>query len=167
MSGETPVIAIIGAGPAGSAMACLLALRGLKPIVFDDDKRPELLVGESLIPSVIPVLRKLGIEERVAASNNSFTVDEVLPGDWSVSVAANGYVLSGGPAAVTVAPGQTSTGVVLAVNRVPYIASLTPASGPLAGGTTVMITGLHLDGATEVQNVVIARALRAVDPSRR
>jgi flavin-dependent dehydrogenase len=66
MSGESPVIAIIGAGPAGSAMACLLALRGLKPIVFDDDKRPELLVGESLIPSVIPVLRKLGIEERVA-----------------------------------------------------------------------------------------------------
>lgn len=47
-------------------MACLLALRGMKPIVFDDDKRPELLVGESLIPSVIPVLRKLGIEERVA-----------------------------------------------------------------------------------------------------
>jgi len=66
MSEQSPTIAIIGAGPAGSAMACLLALRGMKPIVFDDDKRPELLVGESLIPSVIPVLRKLGIEERVA-----------------------------------------------------------------------------------------------------
>ena len=37
----------------------------MKPVVFDDDKRPELLVGESLIPSVIPVLRKLGIEDRV------------------------------------------------------------------------------------------------------
>jgi flavin-dependent dehydrogenase len=66
MPEETPVIAIIGAGPAGSALACLLALRGIKAVVFDDDKRPELLVGESLIPSVIPVLRKLGIEERVA-----------------------------------------------------------------------------------------------------
>lgn len=66
MSVNSPVIAIIGAGPAGSALACLLALRGIKAVVFDDDKRPELLVGESLIPSVIPVLRKLGIEERVA-----------------------------------------------------------------------------------------------------
>jgi len=66
MPEETPAIAIIGAGPAGSALACLLALRGIRAIVFDDDKRPELLVGESLIPSVIPVLRKLGIEERVA-----------------------------------------------------------------------------------------------------
>lgn len=67
MLGKPHVIAIIGAGPAGSALACLLALRGMKPVVFDDDKRPALLVGESLIPSVIPVLRKLGIEERVAA----------------------------------------------------------------------------------------------------
>jgi len=66
MADATPTIAIIGAGPAGSSLACLLALRGMRPVVFDDDKRPGLLVGESLIPSVIPVLRKLGIEERVA-----------------------------------------------------------------------------------------------------
>ncbi len=58
-------VAIIGAGPAGCTLACLLALRGMRPVVFDDDKRPALLVGESLIPSVIPVLRKLGIEDRV------------------------------------------------------------------------------------------------------
>lgn len=66
MPAESPTIAIIGAGPAGSALACLLAMRGMHPVVFDDDKRPGLLVGESLIPSVIPVLRKLGIEDRVA-----------------------------------------------------------------------------------------------------
>jgi len=66
MSATTPTVAIIGAGPAGSTLACLLALRGMHPVVFDDDKRPELLVGESLIPSVIPILRKLGIEDRVA-----------------------------------------------------------------------------------------------------
>lgn len=34
-------------------------------MVFDDDKRPDLLVGESLVPAVVPVLRKLGIEDRV------------------------------------------------------------------------------------------------------
>ncbi|MEP2775141.1 MAG: NAD(P)/FAD-dependent oxidoreductase [Luteolibacter sp.] len=61
--GETVVI--VGAGPAGCALACMLAERGLRVIVFDDDKRPELLVGESLVPSVVPVLRRLGIEERV------------------------------------------------------------------------------------------------------
>lgn len=65
MSGKSSTVAIIGAGPAGATMACLLAMRGIRTIVFDDDKRPELLVGESLIPSVIPVLRKLGIEDRV------------------------------------------------------------------------------------------------------
>ena len=65
MAKSPTTVAIIGAGPAGSTMACLLAMRGIKAIVFDDDKRPELLVGESLIPSVIPVLRKLNIEDRV------------------------------------------------------------------------------------------------------
>ena len=65
MAEKTTTVAIIGAGPAGATVACLLAMRGIRTIVFDDDKRPELLVGESLIPSVIPVLRKLGIEDRV------------------------------------------------------------------------------------------------------
>jgi len=65
MSGKPTTVAIIGAGPAGCTLACLLAMRGLDTIVFDDHNRPALLVGESLIPSVIPVLRKLGIEDRV------------------------------------------------------------------------------------------------------
>lgn len=57
---------IIGAGPGGCALACLLARRGIRALVFDDDKRPDLLVGESLVPAAIPLLRKLGVEERVA-----------------------------------------------------------------------------------------------------
>ena len=35
--------------------------------VFDDGRRPDLIVGESLIPAIIPVLRKLDLEDRVAA----------------------------------------------------------------------------------------------------
>lgn len=65
MAKNHPTVAIVGAGPAGCAIACLLAIRGIDAVVFDDDKRPELLVGESLVPSVIPILRKLGIEDRV------------------------------------------------------------------------------------------------------
>ena len=59
-------IAIIGAGPAGSVLASLMAKRGHSVVVFDENDRPELLVGESLVPGLIPVLQKLEIEERVA-----------------------------------------------------------------------------------------------------
>ena len=60
------LVAIIGAGPAGCALACLLAARGVECIVFDDERRPGLLVGESLVPAVVPYLRRLGIENEVA-----------------------------------------------------------------------------------------------------
>ncbi|MEM1082980.1 MAG: NAD(P)/FAD-dependent oxidoreductase [Verrucomicrobiota bacterium] len=60
-------IAIIGAGPAGCTLASLLRMRGFKVLVFDDDKRPDLLVGESLLPTVVNLMRRLEIEERVKA----------------------------------------------------------------------------------------------------
>jgi flavin-dependent dehydrogenase len=59
-------VAIIGSGPAGAALSSLLAMKGVEVTLFDDGKRPELVVGESLIPAVIPILRKLGLEERAA-----------------------------------------------------------------------------------------------------
>ncbi|MDZ4403762.1 tryptophan 7-halogenase [Prosthecobacter sp.] len=62
-----PRIAILGAGPAGSALAALLARQGIQPLVFDDEKRPQLLVGESLIPAIVAILQRMGIEDRVAA----------------------------------------------------------------------------------------------------
>jgi flavin-dependent dehydrogenase len=60
-------VGIIGSGPAGASLASLLALKGLEVTLFDDGRRPELIVGESLIPAVIPLLRRLGLEERAAA----------------------------------------------------------------------------------------------------
>lgn len=42
-------------------------MKGIDVTLFDDGRRPELVVGESLIPAVVPVLRKLGLEERAAA----------------------------------------------------------------------------------------------------
>ena len=64
---SSPTVAIIGSGPAGSTLAALLAEQDIPVVVFDDEKRSDLLVGESLVPAVIPILRKLGIEDRVAA----------------------------------------------------------------------------------------------------
>ena len=63
----TKTVGIIGSGPAGGALASLLAMKGLDVTLFDDGRRPALVVGESLIPAVIPILRKLGLEERAAA----------------------------------------------------------------------------------------------------
>ncbi len=65
-SSSCPHVVILGAGPAGCTLAGLLAQRGFAVVVCDDEKRPELLVGESLIPGVVPVFRQLGIEDRVA-----------------------------------------------------------------------------------------------------
>ena len=60
-------VAIIGAGPSGAALAILLTRQGAKVTLFDDGRRPELLVGESLVPAVIPILQRLGLEEETAS----------------------------------------------------------------------------------------------------
>ena len=56
-------VAIIGGGPSGSALAIKLARSGIRTAIFHSGKRPELIVGESLIPAVIPIIRDLGIED--------------------------------------------------------------------------------------------------------
>ena len=58
-------IAIIGGGPAGCTLATLLQRQGHKVALFNDSKKTEIFVGESLIPAIIPILRELGIEEEV------------------------------------------------------------------------------------------------------
>jgi len=74
-------IAIIGAGPAGTATATLLARRGASVVILDDGKRPELVVGESLIPLMVAAFRELGIEDEVKKFGThkpgvTFTIDD-------------------------------------------------------------------------------------------
>lgn len=59
--------AILGAGPAGASLATYLARAGHEVAVFDGGERPPLVVGESLVPAIVPFLRELGIEEEVAS----------------------------------------------------------------------------------------------------
>jgi flavin-dependent dehydrogenase len=59
-------VAIIGAGPSGSALSVLLARQGADVTLFDEDRRPALLVGESLVPAVTPILQRLGVEQETA-----------------------------------------------------------------------------------------------------
>ena len=63
----THQVAIIGAGPSGCALACFLQQRGIDCLVFDDDKKPSLLVGESLVPAAMPLIKRLGIETEIAS----------------------------------------------------------------------------------------------------
>ena len=65
--GQRTRVAIVGDGPAGCTLAALLARKGIDVAVFASGKRPSLVVGESLIPAIIPVFRRLGIEDEVAA----------------------------------------------------------------------------------------------------
>ena len=67
VSGGLLRVAIVGAGPSGSALAILLKRDGADVTLFDDPRRSPLLVGESLVPAVVPILRRLGLEEQVAS----------------------------------------------------------------------------------------------------
>ncbi len=67
MKKQIKTVGIIGSGPAGATLACLLAQKGIEVTIFDDGRRPDLIVGESLIPAIVPVLRRLDLEDRAAA----------------------------------------------------------------------------------------------------
>jgi flavin-dependent dehydrogenase len=58
-------VAIVGGGPAGATLATFLARAGIAVTIFGKRKRPPLIVGESLVPAIVPFLRELGIEEEV------------------------------------------------------------------------------------------------------
>lgn len=60
-------VAIIGAGPAGSTLAALLARRGANVVLYDRDEFPrDKLCGEFLSYDALPILETLGILDRIA-----------------------------------------------------------------------------------------------------
>ena len=64
-NGKIETVAILGGGPAASTLATLLAREGVRVAIFHRPKRAPLLVGESLVPAIIPMLQMLGVEEEV------------------------------------------------------------------------------------------------------
>jgi len=58
-------LAIVGDGPAGTTLATLLARDGMRVVLFARGRPAGLVVGESLVPAVTPILRELGIEDEV------------------------------------------------------------------------------------------------------
>ena len=129
-------VAIVGAGPAGSALAILLARQHVEVTLFDDGRRPELLVGESLVPAVVPILRRLGIEEETA------DFSRVKPGVsfiWSptdrVSVAFSRFAPDVFPYAYNIPRPRfddalLARAVASGVRHVPVRAKLEPVTAP-------------------------------------
>jgi flavin-dependent dehydrogenase len=65
--GEHPLVAIIGGGPVGSTLACMLKMAGWDVLLFSPTARPALVVGESLVPGTLPILQQIGILDATAA----------------------------------------------------------------------------------------------------
>jgi len=65
--GKIKSLAILGGGPAASALATFLARDGIRVAILHRPRNAPLLVGESLVPAIIPILRRLGVEEEVRA----------------------------------------------------------------------------------------------------
>lgn len=60
---ETPWdVAVLGAGPAGSTAAALLAREGHRVIVIEREVFPRFHIGESLLPGDFPTLARLGLD---------------------------------------------------------------------------------------------------------
>src|SRR5499425_2437955 len=56
---------IIGAGPAGSSAAALLAEQGLRVLVLEREKFPRYHIGESLLPFTAYPLKRLGMVDKM------------------------------------------------------------------------------------------------------
>ncbi|HEY8379354.1 MAG TPA: tryptophan 7-halogenase, partial [Nannocystis sp.] len=54
-------VVIVGAGPAGSTAANLLARAGVRALTLEKDVFPRFHIGESLLPIDLPIFARLGV----------------------------------------------------------------------------------------------------------
>src|SRR5438874_8483109 len=65
-------VAIVGGGPAGSACAIFCALAGLQTVVLERETFPrEKVCGDCLNPACWPILKRLGVANRILALPHS------------------------------------------------------------------------------------------------
>ena len=102
---------IVGGGPAGSALACFLAARGVDTLVLEGARFPrDQICGESVSPEGWRILEAMGAAERVRAlrpqpvrgmrlvspDGTSFAghyrSDELLGSVWEVTASAAGTI---------------------------------------------------------------------------
>src|SRR3954464_6435429 len=74
-------VLIIGAGPAGSSAAAILAEHGHKALILEREKFPRYHIGESLLPFTFQPLQRLGLIEKMrnSAFVKKYSVQFVSP----------------------------------------------------------------------------------------
>jgi flavin-dependent dehydrogenase len=63
---EQTRVLVVGGGPAGSTAATLLARAGIEVTLLESARFPRYHIGESILPSALPVLDLLGAREKIA-----------------------------------------------------------------------------------------------------
>src|SRR3954447_13672667 len=74
-------VIIIGAGPAGSSAAAILAEKGRRVLILEREKFPRYHIGESLLPFTFQPLERLGLipKMRQSAFVKKYSVQFVSP----------------------------------------------------------------------------------------
>lgn len=62
---ESCDVFVIGGGPGGSTVAALLAERGYRVVIAEKGRHPRFHIGESLLPTNLPLFEKLGVGEAI------------------------------------------------------------------------------------------------------
>jgi len=88
-------IAVVGAGPAGSAAAITLARQGYAVALLDKERFPrEKLCGDFINPITRPIVRALGVEEEILACThekvNTFRIASVSGAKAEVALSSSG-----------------------------------------------------------------------------
>ena len=140
-------IAIVGAGPSGAALALLLARQQADVALFDDGRHPELIVGESMVPAVVPILRRLGLEDETASFSRvkpgvSFIWSPIDPGS-RVVVTFKRFAPSVFPYAYNIPRPRfddllLKSAIACGVRHVPIRAQLLPAPSSQPGAELVL-----------------------------
>ncbi len=84
---ESVRVLVIGGGPAGATAAGLLAQQGLQVTVAERDHFPRYHIGESILPSSLPILELLGARQKI--EKRDFQVKRGVyfqwgPDEWEV-----------------------------------------------------------------------------------